>query len=152
MIWAIAIAGAAACTLFASVRVALVGFQRPEQNPILRMIAADAWCWFLLLLIPMTVGSFARGEVSSLPWVAFSESFTRHGLIDGVTQAAIMTTVDLWLLWIPAHIFTNHPDADARTRGLARFLNLAVGLLLMAKANPLYQLLDLVPPADPNDY
>jgi hypothetical protein len=62
-----ACAGVIVCTFFASVRIAFVGFERPVRNQALRIIAADAWCCSLLLLIPMMVGSFARGEVSPLP-------------------------------------------------------------------------------------
>jgi hypothetical protein len=98
----------------------------------------------------MMVGSFARGEVSPLPWTAFVCRLHDYGIADGLSQAVIVTTVDLWLLWIPAQIFiTNHPEVDPRTRRLARLLNLAVGLLLMTKHNPVYWLLDF-PPAPPD--
>jgi len=129
--------------MVASVRVAIVGLGRRHRSSILRAVSADGWCWPLALVIPMMVGSFARGEVSCWPWVAFSVSYARHGIIDAVTEIGIVIAVDLWLLWIPAHAYlASHSEADSRTRYLARFLNLTVGLLLMSQGNIVYQLLD----------
>lgn len=134
------------CTLFASIRLAIYGGPSHSANRILHLISRDEWCISLLFLLPMLVGDFARGETSPLPWVAFTIASARHGFIDGLLGFVLVLVAELWLLWIPAHLYvTNRPSLERRTVVFARCLNLAVGLLLLTPHNPIYALIASFP-------
>ena len=136
-----------ACTLLSTLRVAIVGLGHMPNNPVARAISHDGWNATLFILIPWFVGSFARREVSPLPWVAFSVARARHGVGDGIFELAIVVLVDLWLLWIPAHSYsTNRPGIDKRIVVMARLLNVAIGLLLVTPDNPIYKIIGLGEP------
>jgi len=97
---------------------------------------------YLFMILPMLLGSFARGEVSPLPWVRFVEQSLRHGFADGFFSALTVLIVDLWLFWIPANIWVNrNPQADNLAKVLARIINVLVGLILVQSGNPIYQFL-----------
>jgi hypothetical protein len=153
MLWQALIAIMVVCAFLASMRIAVVGLNHLPSSPWLSFITHDRWAASLFILLPSFVGSFARREVSSLPWAAFSKAAARHGPVDGLITALLVLSVELWLLWIPAHSYViNHPDLDRRARILARCLNLAVGLLLLTPQNPVYKLIELMPAHDPDDY
>jgi hypothetical protein len=152
-LWQALLATVVGCTLLSTLRVAVVGLGHLPSNPTARFVSHDGWNATLVLLLPWFLGSFARREVSPLPWTAFSAAAARHGIVDGILELAIVLIVDLWLLWIPAHSYVrNHPDLDRRVVIMARVLNLAIGLLLITPDNPVYNLLILIPPRDPDDY
>jgi hypothetical protein len=137
---------AIACTFLASARIAVVGVGNLPETRWFAFIAHDRWAVCLVLLLPSLLGEFARGEVSALPWAAFSHAAARHGVLDGLWTAISVISVELWLLWIPAHSYVlKRPELDRRTVALARSLNLAVGLLLLTPENPIYRLIDVLP-------
>ena len=108
----------------------------------IRLASHDFWILSLIVFLPWHLGAFARQEISPIPWIAFSEAYARHGLIDGIFSLVIVVVIDMWLLFIPAHSYiVNRPDLDGRTVVIARLLNLATGLLLMTPGNPLYSIL-----------
>jgi hypothetical protein len=120
------------CTFLASLRIALVGLGHPPDRRALGFLTNDYWCLSLFIFLPWHAGSFARGETSPLPWVAYVESAARHGTADGLFAAVTVLIVEMWLLWIPAHSYIrNRPGLDQRTIILVRCLNLAIGLLLL---------------------
>ena len=101
----------------------------------------------------MQLGEFARREASVLPWVAFMGSYRRHGLEDGIVSALMVTTVELWILYIPAKLYVEHrPELDPTAATMARWLNLAVGLLLLTPGNPIYWIVSHIPSPDPDEY
>lgn len=98
------------------------------------------------------MGEFARRELSPLPWVAFANALTRHGLGDALFQLMSVLLFELWALWIPGHLYVrSRPTLDKRTVLLARSLNLAVGLLLLTPGNPIYGLIELLPSWHPDE-
>jgi hypothetical protein len=100
------------------------------------------WGLALLLLIPMFLGEYGRGEVSPIPWTAFQVAYDRHGLWDGIFTSIAITVVDLWALWLPGALYLeSHPEVDKRTYYLVRTVNILVGLLLLTAGNPLALLL-----------
>ena len=63
-------------------------------------------------------------------------------MMDGLLGAWLVLVVDLWLLWIPAHLYaTKEPTPDRVAARMARVINLLAGLLLMTPDNPIYHLL-----------
>jgi len=133
------------CAFLASVRVAFEGLDHRPANPFAASVTHDGWCLTLLVFGPWFIGSFARREVSSLPWRALSDETARHGLADGLITVLIVITVELWLLWVPAHSYVrNHPQLDRGKAVLARCLNLSVGLLLLTPDNPVYKLFEML--------
>ena len=144
MVWEILFGAAILCILSSSIRIAIVGLGHLPANDLLRLATHDGWNFSFLLLMPMLLGEFARQELSPMPWLAYASSSARHGLIDGLTEAALVISVELWLFWIPAHSFVRlHPEVDKRTKVLARALNLTIGLLLVTPNNPVYMLIGL---------
>lgn len=142
MVWEMLFTVAILCVLSSSVRIAIVGLGHLPTNQLLRLFTHDAWNFSFVLLMPMLLGQFARQELSPIPWLAYSSSAARHGPIDGVTEAALVIGIELWLFWIPAHSFIRlHPELDKRTKSLARALNLTIGLLLVTPNNPVYMLI-----------
>jgi threonine/homoserine/homoserine lactone efflux protein len=101
----------------------------------------------------MQLGEFARREISVLPWVAFLGAYHRHGLEDGLLVAMMVVIVELWVLYIPAKLYVEHrPELDRRAATFARWLNLAIGLLLLTPGNPIYWLVAQMPSRDPESY
>jgi len=137
----IAFAALLACTLAASIRIAFLGTGRMPTRQPMRVVTHDNWWLMLFLLAPWVIGDVARGDMSPMPWKAFIQSNASHGLFDGFLSAAMVSTVDLWALWIPGQIYvTNRRDQIApATARMARLSNLAVGLLLLTPWNPIYR-------------
>jgi hypothetical protein len=100
----------------------------------------------------VTVGMFARGEMSPLPWTAFN----KHGLLDALAAFIIILFTDLWLLWIPSQLWIGFVKKNryqsAGTMALcttqvfimARIINVLFGLLLMSESNPIYKVTDTI--------
>lgn len=142
-VWEAGFAAVVACTLAASSRIAVVGLGRQPRSPALRLVSGDLWAIALFIFGPWVIGAFARWELSPLPWVTFSYFRASNGLLDGLIQAAIILLVDLWLVWIPGHVYvTRRTDLDRRTVVLVRSLNAAVGFMLMSPHNPFYRLIE----------
>ena len=140
------------CTFLASLRIAISGLGHVPENVAVAFFTHDLWAVSVFLLLPMSVGQFARHELSPLPWLAFSRAAARHGIVDGIFSLLDVLTVVLWLLWIPAHSYVlNRPGLDRRTALLARSLNLAFGLLLLTPHNPVYKILDWLSVPGPVD-
>jgi hypothetical protein len=128
-------------TLLVTLRLVVLGDRYPK-NRFVEMATRNEWCLSLIFFVPITIGRFAREELSPLPWRAYSEAAARHGWTDGLFSLSLVLMIDLWLLWIPADLYVRkRPTIDRRIKILARSLNLAIGLLLMSPRNPLYAML-----------
>ena len=80
--------------------------------------------FIVFIAFVMTVGQLARGEISPLPWEAFSVSFL------------------LWALLIPGHLkASSRKLATGKRPSYPYFINILVGLLLVTPGNPIYRLL-----------
>ena len=132
------------CVFSSSVRVALVGLGHPPANSLLLAATHDGWNLSLILFMPMLLGEFARQEMSPMPWAAYAMSAARHGPIDGLTGAALVIIVELWIFWNPAQTYIKrHHNIDHRIIILARALNISIGLLLVTPNNPIYMFISL---------
>ena len=130
--------------LLASLRYALKGFIAVPKKRLFRVLTHLAWFACLVIMLPAVIGQFARSTSSPLPWVEFSAIFNKHGLMGAFIGAELVLITDLWLLWIPGHLWaTSHPGADRRMRIMARIINLLAGLLLATAANPIYRLIKM---------
>jgi hypothetical protein len=139
-IWEIVLSIIVICTTVASIRLGLIGFQRFETRKVIAFITAPGWCFFAFIFLLWKIGDFARGESSPLPWVAFTESYLRHGLLNGLLSGAIVVIAELWLFWIPASLWIKkHSEADRTKQIMARAINLLSGALLTQVANPVYK-------------
>jgi hypothetical protein len=131
--------------LAASLRYALKGYLPIPKSRLVRVLTHVAWFACLVVILPMVIGQFARATASPLPWVEFSTIFQKYGLLDAFISTELVLITDLWLLWIPGHLWIqSHPGADRRMRNMARTINLLAGLLLATAANPFYQLIKMV--------
>ncbi len=129
--------------LIASLRYTLEGFVVMPQNHIFRALMHPGWFVFLIIILPMHMGEFARSEASPLPWVQFSTLMFRHGLADAFIGTAMVLITDLWLFWIPANLLVMyHPDMDRHKHIMARAINFLTGLLLATPANPIYKIIE----------
>ena len=130
--------------LLASLRYALKGFIAVPKKRLFRVLTHPALFVWLVIMLPVGIGQFARSTSSPLPWVGFSAIFNKHGLMGAFIGAELVLITDLWLLWIPGHLWaTSHPGADRRMRIMARIINLLAGLLLATAANPIYRLIKM---------
>jgi hypothetical protein len=144
MIWAATLSVLTLCTLAASVRLATTTWLPEPRHRVLQILSAPAWCLSLLLFLPSAAGEFARQESSPLPWRAFTQEASQHGITNGSLAAVAALIADLWFLWIPAHLYTiAQADRDKRVNVLARLLNVCAGLLLVTPRSPINRLLDL---------
>lgn len=97
----------------------------------------------LLVTIPMTVGEIARGEVSPLPWEAFSQSAMRHGTFDGVFAFVTSSITALWIFLVPGHLLADSIyKRDGKWPKYPYVINILVGLILSTPGNPVYRLLE----------
>ncbi len=95
-----------------------------------------------------TIGMFARGEMSPLPWIAFN---TAHGLLDAFITIIIILTTDLWALWIPSQLwigfvkkhkyeyFSMKTLCTKPVFIMARIINILFGLLIISENNIIYR-------------
>jgi len=129
----VAIDAALVCTVACALRVSVVGLGHMPRNPIAKFVTHDNWSWAAwIMLLPWHIGDFVRGNESPLPWATFTEQLHKYGILDALAEAGMILTVDLWVLWIPAHGYCrDHPDLDKRVALMVRALNLTVGLLII---------------------
>jgi MFS family permease len=98
--------------------------------------------FIVFIAFVMTVGQLARGEISPLPWEAFSVTYRRHGMVDGLTSFFLMVSFLLWALLIPGHLkASSRKLATGKRPSYPYFINILVGLLLVTPGNPIYRLL-----------
>jgi hypothetical protein len=100
--------------------------------------------FFGFIMVNISIGEFYRGEISPVPWIAFSESFAKHGLFDAIYSFFTVLMTDLWLFWTPSHHFIMSKEKEERVNGIyIRLFNFAVGLLLTIPSNPIIRLIIL---------
>lgn len=130
------------CFLLASLRMATAGLLPAPKNKLLAFATATGWAIPICFCVFLMAGDFAQQAMSPLPWVAFQEENVNHGIFSGLLAATAVIIADLWLLWIPAHLYLDkHPDADKRTQWLVRALNATLGMLLLTPYNPIHNLI-----------
>jgi hypothetical protein len=140
----IAIYAAAIGCLSASIRMAIRGCEEHPKSIPLRLLTHPGWCFLLLAALPHLAGAFARCETSPIPWETFSMECSRHGFLNGLFAVIEVLTVDLWLFWIPAHLWImGSKNGDRGKRIMARVINVLVGMLILTPANPVYRLLGM---------
>lgn len=136
-------------TFATSIRLSLLGYINFPRKGIIGWLTNTNWCYSLFLYLPAFVGEFARVETSPLPWRAFIQESSRHGTWNGLLMAVIVTLIDLWLFWIPAHLWIQEQENIDRTKArMARLINLLGGLLLTTGSNPIYKVLDILRPTN----
>lgn len=91
-------------TLLATIRLSFEGILSFPDNRVVRIISSPYWCFSLIILIGL-VGEFGRNESSPLPWVAFANSYSRHGISVAIFALIGVVIVDLWLFWTPSQIY-----------------------------------------------
>ncbi len=91
-------------TFFASIKLAVEGIYEIPKNQFVNFITSPYWCFFLIVLVG-TVGDFARGESSPIPWKAFMDVYSVHGIWNGFFALLTVITTDLWLFWIPSQMY-----------------------------------------------
>lgn len=125
----------AGCFLM-TLKLAIFGGKR-EFGKFIGYLTNSIWGLLLLLLLPMYLGDYARGDVSPIPWTAARTDFEKHGWFDAIFQCTAITIVDLWVLWLPASLWLEwHPEVDKRTYYLVWATNILAGLLLLTPHNP----------------
>jgi hypothetical protein len=120
----------------------------PEPG-FLRFITKEAWCGLVLFLLPVAIGGFARGDLSPLPWKAFSEVNHWGGLLYGVVAVVLVVIADVWLffwasqyaLWCEKDKPDQNPEVLVAKQKYYLLINVVVGLLLVSKGNAAYRLL-----------
>lgn len=100
---------------------------------------------FVIVMTVAWAGQFARSECSPFPWIDFVLEYERHGLGSAIFGALVICTVDLWLLWIPGHLWVTSNLQSARNasttvRLAVRGINLIIGVTLMWPNNFIYRL------------
>lgn len=58
-----------------------------------------------MILLPGSVGEFARNGISPLPWVEFTNNYSTHGLSTAFLALIGIVIVDLWLFWTPSQMY-----------------------------------------------
>ena len=98
--------------------------------------------FIVFIMFAATAGELARGEISPLPWEAFSVEYRRHGMVNGLSSFFLMVTFLLWVLLIPGHLKSSSIKLDTGKRpSYPYFINILIGLLLVTPGNPIYRLL-----------
>ena len=98
---------------------------------------------FMILLFKSV--ELSRGEISPLPWEAFSADYRRHGMVEGLCSFFTMIIFLLWAFLIPGHYkATNIKLTTGKRPNYPYVINLLVGLLLVTPESPIYQILDII--------
>jgi len=131
--------------LAASVRITLrCSFDRPDNLP-LCILTHPAWCIALLLFIPWTIAGFAKGEISYLPWQAFSQ-YSGNGILDATVFFLCVLVVDLWMFvtmgQLACMLVNESPTLSTEEKASdGRFyivVNLLLGYLIVMQADNFY--------------
>jgi hypothetical protein len=138
IVWLLAI-----LAFLSSLKFTFMGDEELE-NKLINLITHPGWSFSMFAFIPMFLGQFARGEASPIPWIEFMNELSTHGFLNGLLAIILVTAVDLWLFWIPGHLYIkSNPEIDKRFKYAIRFLNIATGLLLVTENNPIYRILEI---------
>ena len=112
-----------------------------KRMPWITTVAAIAG-FIVFIMLVVQAGELARGEISPLPWEAFSISYRRHGIVDGLASFFLMVTFLLWALLIPGHLKASSIKlATGKRPSYLYVINILIGLLLVTPGNPIYRLL-----------
>jgi len=132
-------------TFIATIRLSLKGMVEFPDHRVLNVLSHEAWCVSVITIAPWHITQFARGELSPIPWRAFSDISAMYGAAEGSIAMLIICIVDIWLLWTPAQIYAYrvHPS-ERRTIKFVRIINGLAGLLLFTPHNPFYRLVEIL--------
>jgi len=131
-------------TFLATIRLSLLGMIELPERRVVRVLSHEAWCISIITVLPWYVSEFARGELSPIPWQAFSNVSAFHGVAEGCIAMLIVCIVDMWLLWTPAQIYAHRVHrSDRHTIKFVRIINGLAGLLLVTPNNPFFKLIQL---------
>jgi hypothetical protein len=108
-----------------------------------RFLAHKGWLLFIVPLLFLKTGQFARGEASILPWAVFYElDFITYSVADKIFEVISRLTTDLWLFWIPSNlIIESHEEKDSDKRLMLRIINALVGILIVSPDTPAWDFL-----------
>ncbi len=128
-------------------------FSDEPEPGFLRFVTAEGWCGLVVFLLPVAAGGFARGDISPLPWKAFSEGYHWGGsLLYGVVAVVFVVVADVWLffgvsqyaLWYEKNNPHQNPEVLALKQKYYLLINIVVGLLLVSKGNAVFRLLNAI--------
>jgi len=100
--------------------------EEPEPG-LLRFLTAEGWIGLLLFLLVGAIGAFVRGDLSPLPWKAFSQgNHWGGGPLFGVAAVALVINAEIWLffgasqyaLWLERHKTDQNPEVVTLKRGI----------------------------------
>ncbi|UCH81437.1 MAG: hypothetical protein JSW20_02180 [Nitrospiraceae bacterium] len=132
-------------TFLATIVLSLKGMIKVPEHGIVRFFAHEGWCISVVVFIPWHISSFARGDISPLPWKVFSDISAIRGFEHGVIAMLIVCIADMWLFWTPAQLYASrvHPSQRENVK-FVRIINGLAGLLLVTPDNPFFKILQLI--------
>jgi len=127
----------------ASIYFAKSGKKPKFQNKWLCFFLSEKWLYFAAAIALFHSGQFAREEISPLPWVAFQDVISSHGVFNGASSFVNVCTTDLWLFWNLGQfcLIGQRDRLDGGKIKLIRIVNILMGLLLVTSHNPIYKLI-----------
>lgn len=111
---------------------------------VLHYLTHPKWGYGFLILGLVAIFEFGEGNISPLPWVAFSVGYEQHGLVEAFNSLLLVTTADLWFFWTIGQVELNETkvkndgEVGARLRTFIRTANLFLGAALVTPENPIY--------------
>lgn len=127
-------------------------FSDDLEPSFLRFITAYGWCSLVPFIVAAAIGGFGRGDISPLPWEAFSWGNDRDGILYGMLAVVFVVIADVWLffgvsqwaLWCEKNNPDRNPEVLAIKQKCYLLINIVVGLLLVSKGNAVHRLLNAI--------
>jgi hypothetical protein len=120
------------CVFLCTLMFSIWGRRFKFKYRVINIITSPNWLFYLLLMIPIAIGGVRRCQKDVRPWVAFEQAYYRFDIYEAIFSSTALIICELWLLWIPSHLYINNLPADKRQNAIfIRLSNIFFGILVL---------------------
>jgi formate hydrogenlyase subunit 3/multisubunit Na+/H+ antiporter MnhD subunit len=120
------------CVFLCTLMFSIWGCRFRFKYRIFNIITSPYWLCYLFLLVPMVIRNCRRCQADVRPWVAFEQGYYRFDIYEAIFSASSIIICELWLLWIPSHIYITSLPLDKRENAIfIRLSNILLGILIL---------------------
>lgn len=120
------------CVFLCTLMFSFWGRRFDFKYRVVNIITSPNWLLYLFLLVPFVIKDCRSCEIDFRPWVAFEHEYYRSDVYNAIFVATSLIICELWLLWIPSHIYITSLPLDKRENVIfIRVSNILLGVLIL---------------------